>query len=88
MRLAVVVLVGNKTDLAEDRAISEAEGQEYASSQSMLFVETSAKTAANTSELFESVARQIASSGSASKAQQPAATAAAPSELPTSQATA
>ena len=28
--LAVVVLVGNKTDLAEDRLISEEEGQEYA----------------------------------------------------------
>ena len=27
---AVVVLVGNKTDLAEDRVVSEAEGQEYA----------------------------------------------------------
>jgi len=25
-----VVLVGNKTDLAEDRVISEEEGQEYA----------------------------------------------------------
>ena len=30
MLRAVVVLVGNKTDLAEDRVVSEAEGQEYA----------------------------------------------------------
>ena len=84
---AVVVLVGNKTDLAEDRVISEAEGQEFASSQDMLFIETSAKTAANTSELFESVARQIAKSSSIDTAQQQAVTPAASSELPASQGT-
>ncbi|KAL0047298.1 hypothetical protein WJX82_000152 [Trebouxia sp. C0006] len=49
----VVVLVGNKTDLEEHRVISEEEGREYATRNNMLFVETSAKTAANTSELFE-----------------------------------
>lgn len=84
---AVVVLVGNKTDLAEDRVVSEAEGQLFASSQGMLYVETSAKTAANTSELFESVARQIARSNSAGAAQQPLVTTAASAELPASQAT-
>lgn len=83
----VVVLVGNKTDLAEDRVVSEAEGQLFASSQGMLYVETSAKTAANTSELFESVARQIARSNSAGAAQQPLVTTAASAELPASQAT-
>lgn len=67
--------------------ISEAEGQEFASSQGMLFVETSAKTAANTSELFESVARQIAKSSISSTAQQPAVTTTTSSELPASQAT-
>lgn len=82
----VVVLVGNKTDLAEDRVISEEEGQEYATRNNMLFVETSAKTAANTSELFEAVARQIAKSSSSGAPQQPLA-AAVSSELPTSQAT-
>ena len=87
-RHAVVVLVGNKTDLAKKREITEAEGQEYASSQGMLFLETSAKTAANTSVLFELVARQIAMSSSACTAQQPAITSASSSELPASQATA
>jgi len=53
----------------------------------MLFVETSAKTAANTSELFEVVARQIAKANTSVASQQQAATATS-SELPTSQATA
>ncbi|DBA74805.1 hypothetical protein WJX79_000806 [Trebouxia sp. C0005] len=83
----VVVLVGNKTDLEEDRVISEEEGREYATRSNMLFVETSAKTAANTSELFELVARQIAKANSPAASQQQIATAAS-SELPTSQATA
>lgn len=52
----------------------------------MLFVETSAKTAANTSELFELVARRIAQS-TTDVMSLPATAAAAPSELPTSQAT-
>lgn len=82
----VVVLVGNKTDLAEDRVISEEEGQDYATRNNMLFVETSAKTAANTSELFELVARRIAQS-STDVVSLPTTAAAAPSELPTSQAT-
>lgn len=30
LTVAVVMLVGNKTDLAEDRVVSEEEGQEYA----------------------------------------------------------
>ena len=53
----------------------------------MLFVETSAKIAANTSELFEVVARQIAKANTPAASQQQTATAAS-SELPTSQPTA
>ncbi len=53
----------------------------------MLFVETSAKTAANTSELFEVVARQIAKANTPAASQQHTATATS-SELPASQATA
>lgn len=108
---AVVILVGNKTDLAEDRVISEEEGQEYASRYAcftdynqpvlrcslsashpatehpqlllccrsgMLFVETSAKTAANTSELFEMIARKIAASHSNSALTQQSASPAKP----------
>ena len=50
----------------------------------MLFVETSAKTAANTSELFESVARQLSKITAGGTPQQAATLASV--ELPTSQA--
>ena len=68
--LAVAFMVGNKADQAYRRAVSEAEGKAYASSQRMIYIETSALTAANTLQLFESIARQVAMSGSASTAQQ------------------
>ena len=48
----------------------------------MLFVETSAKTAANTSELFEMVAKKIAASrGSVSLPQQSASPGAAETDV-------
>lgn len=56
----VLVLVGNKTDLAEQRQVSEEEGRDLADSCGMMFVETSAKTAANVAEVFESVAAKLA----------------------------
>eukprot|EP00884_Botryococcus_braunii_P006257 jgi/Botrbrau1/15632/Bobra.4_1s0017.1 len=62
----VIILVGNKTDLVEQRAVSTEEGQEYADSNSMLFVETSAKTAANVTTIFDTVAQRIAGSSAPS----------------------
>lgn len=56
----VMVLVGNKTDLADAREVSEEEARAFAEQQGMMFVQTSAKTAANVSQVFESVAAQIA----------------------------
>lgn len=55
----VVVLVGNKADLASQREVDVDAGRAYAESSGMLFVETSAKTAANVSEVFEGVALKI-----------------------------
>jgi len=55
----VMILVGNKSDLLEHRAVSEEEGRELAERNGMLFVETSAKTAANCALVFESVAKNI-----------------------------
>lgn len=58
----VMILVGNKTDLADQREVSEQEAREFADSTGMLFVETSAKTAANVSEVFESLATRLSGS--------------------------
>ncbi|GAX75308.1 hypothetical protein CEUSTIGMA_g2753.t1 [Chlamydomonas eustigma] len=54
---AVLVLVGNKKDLWEGREVSEEAGQEYADRNRMIFVECSAKTSDNVTEVFESLAR-------------------------------
>ena len=43
------MLVGNKCDLEERRAVSSQEGAKFASDNGLLFVETSAKTAMNIS---------------------------------------
>ena len=39
----IIVLVGNKTDLASERQVSSAEIEARASEQDILFIETSAK---------------------------------------------
>jgi small GTP-binding protein len=48
----VVMLVGNKCDLSELRVISMEDGMNFATSQNLLFIETSAKEATNVSESF------------------------------------
>ncbi|WIA32527.1 hypothetical protein OEZ86_003340 [Tetradesmus obliquus] len=56
----VMVLVGNKTDLAEQREVSEEEARAFADSQNMLFVESSAKTSGGVADIFEGVAAKLA----------------------------
>jgi small GTP-binding protein len=48
----VVMLVGNKCDMAELRAVSTEDGVNFANSQNLLFIETSAKEATNVGESF------------------------------------
>jgi small GTP-binding protein len=48
----VVMLVGNKCDMAELRVVSVEEAVSFANSQNLLFVETSAKEATNVGESF------------------------------------
>jgi small GTP-binding protein len=55
---AAIILVGNKTDCKELRAVSFEEGQRFAEREHLLFIETSANYAYNISETFELVTAQ------------------------------
>eukprot|EP00019_Armaparvus_languidus_P000440 CAMPEP_0168589616 /NCGR_PEP_ID=MMETSP0420-20121227/6107_1 /TAXON_ID=498008 /ORGANISM="Pessonella sp." /LENGTH=200 /DNA_ID=CAMNT_0008625175 /DNA_START=76 /DNA_END=678 /DNA_ORIENTATION=- len=55
----VIALAGNKVDLAENRAVSTEEAKAYADENGNLFMETSAKTAANVNELFVAIAKKL-----------------------------
>jgi small GTP-binding protein len=57
-RDAVIVLVGNKSDLIE-REVSEAEAQKWAQERNIAFFETSAKTGQGVAEPFRYLARQL-----------------------------
>lgn len=54
-----VMLVGNKSDLEVSRAVTRAEGQEFASKNDLLFMETSAKISTNVDEAFSAVIKDI-----------------------------
>lgn len=49
---AFIILVGNKSDLADDRAVSENEAQETAKRYNVEYLETSAKNGSNVEEAF------------------------------------
>lgn len=58
-----MVLVGNKSDLADKREVPEEEGRAFADAHRMLFYESSAKTAANVADVFEGVAMRLTGAG-------------------------
>lgn len=55
----VMMLVGNKTDLAEKREVSVEEGESRAKEHDIMFIETSAKLGFNIKALFRKVASSL-----------------------------
>ncbi|KAG6392856.1 hypothetical protein SASPL_147084 [Salvia splendens] len=54
-----IILVGNKSDLAQRRAVSKEEGEQFAKENGLLFLEASARTAQNVEEAFTNTATKI-----------------------------
>lgn len=55
----VIALVGNKSDLSDDRQVTEEEAIAYAEENSLLYMESSAKTGSNVSEIFTEIGKQL-----------------------------
>jgi len=55
----VIVLAGNKVDLAGSREVDASEVKCYAQEAGIMFMETSAKTNYNITELFEKIAHKL-----------------------------
>jgi len=55
----VIALVGNKSDLEAQRKVNPEHARAYAEENGLLFMETSAKTAQNVSEIFEEIAKAL-----------------------------
>ena len=53
------ILIGNKCDLEEKRAVTYQEGKDFADSNGMKFIETSAKTCQQVNEAFETLTQDI-----------------------------
>lgn len=55
----IIVLVGNKTDLSERRQVSAEEGEDKASKENIMFIESSAKAGFNIKALFRKLATAL-----------------------------
>ena len=53
------LLIGNKSDLEDKRKVTFQEGKDFATSNGMQFMETSAKTASKVQEAFELLTQEI-----------------------------
>jgi Ras-related protein Rab-18 len=67
----VLMIVGNKIDLEEERKVSTDEGLRFAQDHSALFMESSAKTRAGVNAIFEELTKKVLNAAqSRSKARQ------------------
>ncbi|NWX24109.1 RAB17 protein, partial [Aegotheles bennettii] len=55
----VIALVGNKTDLAAEREVATEEGEEFAKTKGILFMETSAKSNHQVNDIFMAIAQEL-----------------------------
>ncbi|KAM9550333.1 ras-related protein Rab-17 isoform 1-T1 [Guaruba guarouba] len=55
----VIALVGNKVDLAAEREVATEEGEEFARTRGLLFMETSAKSSHQVNDIFMAIAREL-----------------------------
>lgn len=55
----IIVIVGNKADLAEQRTVGDMEARRFAESQGCLFAETSACTGRGVAAVFEELAERM-----------------------------
>ncbi|KAM6079859.1 ras-related protein Rab-17 isoform 2-T2 [Theristicus caerulescens] len=55
----VIALVGNKTDLAGEREVATEEGEEFARTKGLLFMETSAKSSHQVNDIFMALAQEL-----------------------------
>ena len=61
------ILIGNKCDLEDKRVITHAQGKEFADTQGLKVIETSAKKNLNVSEAFETLGRELMNAGAEKK---------------------
>lgn len=54
-----IILIGNKSDLDDERQVTTEQGQNFANNHKIPFFETSAKEGTNLNEVFETLSRNI-----------------------------
>jgi Ras-related protein Rab-2A len=54
-----IILIGNKADRTDQRVVSWEQGNDFATKNNMLFIETSAKTGINIDNVFRAAGKQI-----------------------------